>query len=598
MTVAAFLGLFLVFALFVAFVRLSSSANSKAANFFAPILAGDSTLKSVLSGLLALRLQENETPSQTSELLSVGADDASERNLLEHELLGFSRNEAVSDGKSPADAGAMAAENAQVPITGAQEITPRAADGSSGEKEDTTAPIAEVRNLAAEQKKTETVPISDGKQEVAPEKKRVEQEPKPVPTAVAQPEPTALPPTPIPQVVSGTLALKKGSEAADVGSVSVDALPAVKWQASASGLSNLSDVDKKRLSSELYLNIFSADSTSVIARVQPTQVVEEGKGSGRYLAEGTLGGLKAKNPGAGSYRADLVFKGEVLASKALSLYRASVSYAGSASEQNKGGRIAVVRGPSVVEPSSTARATVNQAVTGDAITAGSTLTPPGTSPGIPPGGAPQASSVPTRASAATVGDKEPSYAGSRFESKPFVSDSRLPVYSGGSAPEPSSFDELPRAKGFLPVEAQRQQAPSSLGSGMNEQRGSQYAAQGLSQEQSAQTPGGLFNTPSAVRENYSGFFMFSATDAGPKERRSLRLELEIAGESISGRAYIDGFAPCVVVGKIHTRGLELELQNEQYWMRLSASRRGAAVLRGQYSLPALKQRGAWEASRM
>ena len=80
-------------------------------------------------------------------------------------------------------------------------------------------------------------------------------------------------------------------------------------------------------------------------------------------------------------------------------------------------------------------------------------------------------------------------------------------------------------------------------------------------------------------------------DADPV--RSLSLNLDIAGKDISGSAEISGFENFRVRGKIYARGVEIEIQNSSYYLRLTGSKMGDSM-RGAYSFPAKQTRGSWQ----
>jgi hypothetical protein len=75
------------------------------------------------------------------------------------------------------------------------------------------------------------------------------------------------------------------------------------------------------------------------------------------------------------------------------------------------------------------------------------------------------------------------------------------------------------------------------------------------------------------------------------------LNLQFDGVAISGNATIAGYDAFNVSGKVFARGMELELRNGAYWIRLTSGPR-ERVLRGLDSFPALQRgKGKWEVSR-
>ncbi|MFN8389665.1 MAG: protein kinase [Bdellovibrionota bacterium] len=103
------------------------------------------------------------------------------------------------------------------------------------------------------------------------------------------------------------------------------------------------------------------------------------------------------------------------------------------------------------------------------------------------------------------------------------------------------------------------------------------------------------NQPPAVTENYGGFIRFSS-DGGTDDRRAMILNLSFTGVEISGNATVAGYDSFVVTGRVLARGMELELKNGTYWIRLTSGLRDR-TLRGIYSFPAVQKRGSWEATR-
>jgi len=108
-------------------------------------------------------------------------------------------------------------------------------------------------------------------------------------------------------------------------------------------------------------------------------------------------------------------------------------------------------------------------------------------------------------------------------------------------------------------------------------------------------PSGSFvsaNAPAAEKEGYSGGISLGESEAAEK---ALVLSLEVVQEeTITGSARIDGYGEFQVQGKIYPRGVEMTLKNDQYSIRLTGTRRKSDFMRGQFSFPAVSQRGAWQ----
>jgi len=103
------------------------------------------------------------------------------------------------------------------------------------------------------------------------------------------------------------------------------------------------------------------------------------------------------------------------------------------------------------------------------------------------------------------------------------------------------------------------------------------------------------NERAAEEESYSGFLKFQEGSGGD-EKRDLRLDLQIKGDSVSGTAQLAGFEQFTVSGNVHARGLVLELRNGAQWIRLSSGPRGGSI-RGIFSFPSVQQKGSWEVRR-
>ena len=83
----------------------------------------------------------------------------------------------------------------------------------------------------------------------------------------------------------------------------------------------------------------------------------------------------------------------------------------------------------------------------------------------------------------------------------------------------------------------------------------------------------------------------SASDAD--QRKEMTLDLTFQGEAISGTAKISGYDDFQVTGKVLARGMEMELKNGIYWVRLTSGPKDKKI-RGLYTFPAIQKKGNWE----
>ncbi len=335
------------------------------------------------------------------------------------------------------------------------------------------------------------------------------------------------------------LRLKVGGREQSFDSLSIDKLRSTTWEAELSGLTKTS---RSLVRKSFRVNAFDPAQSKVIARLSTDRVTSRGNSvvtSGSFLL------LARAKPNTGSLRLDFVYDGEVLESRTLSLYRASVSFARST-------------------PASAAEAT------------GGTLA------SLP---VPAAKAVPPPVSSEPPQKSNP------------APEAQLPSMqdSGTTAPSTTFREEnieirSPRigSKPFVPRELN--QAPSGL-----------PPAAGLSQRtETTSSSFGIQNqpVPQAPLESYSGVLNLSSAN-GTKEQRSLVLRIRSQGELLQGSATISGFEPFRVSGKVFPRGLELELQNQTTRMRLTGVRRGN-TLRGRYQhfTDTGVRRGAWDTNKI
>jgi serine/threonine protein kinase len=414
-------------------------------------------------------------------------------------------------------------------------------------------------------------------------------------SAAAKEEPEKLPVNVKPIDVS--LTIRRGSEVLSDPSVSVDGLGRVSWIASVSNLEgNVDDLSESNLRKVFHLNIFDEESAKVVARIKPGKIAQ-GVGADRTArVSGTFSGLKRVNPETGKYRVDLVLDGEVVAYHPLSLYKARVSFGLTrGSRQAAGGSsISIVRGPSVVdpkekesvskgrvpEPSKVSRA--RESTESVAVEQTEPLPTP-----LP--GKPSESDLPVADRRVTVDSTGGTLMPSRSSSaRPYVPDSSTRVNVS------PSLGGLPPAR----MPASSNPPVSSAGLPGVRSSGVDQSAGGETQYRSVDTADlpGVPSSVLAVPERYQGTFSFSPSSAASAERRQMILNLSFQGSAISGQGTINGFEPFVVKGSMYPRGLEIQLQNQSYWIRLTGVRRNQ-TLRGRYFFPAQNKRGSWEVSR-
>lgn len=102
-------------------------------------------------------------------------------------------------------------------------------------------------------------------------------------------------------------------------------------------------------------------------------------------------------------------------------------------------------------------------------------------------------------------------------------------------------------------------------------------------------------TPSVATETYRGVFNFTDKVGSIDEKRNFTLEIAVSNDKVTGKATIAGFEDFSVEGKVLARGMELELRNSSYGIRLTSGLRSDRI-RGLYSFPAFQKKGNWEVS--
>jgi len=378
----------------------------------------------------------------------------------------------------------------------------------------------------------------------------------------------------------------KGSDGTEINApVNVSELRNIKWSADIDGLGELTSAAEQQLNSEFSLNLVSLKQFNLIAKI-PAASLRSTPG-GEVAMDGNFQKLAAKSPDAGAYRLDLVRKGEVLASKELSLY--SVSSAPVATTQpslvgNAGEKIKIVRGSdgtgSQVALNSDGSYSSGQ-IAGElprfpsaALAGGNVAGANGTTP--PAAGMPTSSGYPAMGTAPMNTPPAPSF-NIPAQNSYGVGNSGLPAArqpnsttaSAGTATLPQGYN-----KSSLDLSKEQFQAGANS-----------YAMQ-----QSQQQP------RIGAAEHYTGTIFIAAPGSASAEERAMTLDLNVQGSSIAGQARVDGLGQFNVNGQIHPRGLELELNaasGEQ--IRLTGSKRGRS-LRGTYVLRGDSRHGRWQAN--
>lgn len=94
-------------------------------------------------------------------------------------------------------------------------------------------------------------------------------------------------------------------------------------------------------------------------------------------------------------------------------------------------------------------------------------------------------------------------------------------------------------------------------------------------------------------DSYRGTFNFTEKEGEPNQPKAFKLEIGIVGDKISGRASLEGYEDFAVEGKVLARGMEMELRNSTYGIRLTSGLKSEKI-KGLYSFPAFKKKGSWE----
>jgi len=473
----------------------------------------------------------------------------SERELLHSELLDFAKQEdSVSlPEKGPAKTGEKTKGGSavgKIPEQKAAVVKPEQVKPVEVKPEVT---------VAEQEKSAEKVVVKPEQKQVVAVKEEI---PKPLVVVQQTPAPIIFKP------VSGSFVLKQGGEPVPVGaSLMSDKLRKVFWNASLLGISKKRlRQEKRKLSQLVRLNVYEPKEAKVIARLRPQRFALADSDSDLSTVAGNLGGVMRKSPKAGSYRLDLIYDGEVLDSREISLSVARVSFTRPASNgsgrSGAGGQVAIVRGPSYRDTSQSAQAT----------------SVPGTASELP------------REQDIEVGQNTNTQSTSNLGQTDITPQPRIAPLENrnpNAVPvqiQPGDSSAFPPARTFqgqptisrLPSQPQGGASVSTLNNGNS------------------------FEQSVGRQDSYVGTLSFATGLGGPSEQRALKLNLRFNGAVISGSATVAGLNPFRVKGRVYPRGIELMLQGTEMSLRLTAVRRDRS-LRGTYIVNGSTQRGSWRA---
>lgn len=297
--------------------------------------------------------------------------------------------------------------------------------------------------------------------------------------------------------LSAALIVTDGQRAGAVHSAALDKLGNVEWRAVVNGLPTgiQEPVLRKLIRDRLTVSVHEAASGKQVAilesKVQKLPTPEDAS----LQLSGSLAGARSELA-AGNYRLQIAKGEQVLKTRDLGIYRASISLSDGTPSDSGGQRINIVRGPSYVP--------------GEEPTARPEVVPD--TPPVPPaemGGLGVSTGVPPRLDLVTT--------------------PRSPVDGSSLPPARRSAEQL-------------------LARSETHEIGSQLTA-----------PATPVGQPSARSEIYSGKFSREVA-GGALEEQALELTLSFTPTEITGTATIEGFGQFAVDGKIYPRGLEMNLR--------------------------------------
>ncbi|MCB0346841.1 MAG: protein kinase [Bdellovibrionales bacterium] len=521
----------ILFGLLVVTIRTVPAFNDYVGHTLGEMQVESDVDYSTLAKILGVTISSKpEQPEPAKDIALVDPTRAAEREALSQELL---KDLGIDDAALPAKPEAKPAPEAK----------------SEPKPEPKPAPEAKPEPKPEPQQTAKAEPAPEKAPAKQPEKKP-EPEAKPVETA----KPT--PPPPPPEPVRGQVAFRSGGKVEHSGTFSVDALGGVSWTGQIQGLPKMSrSALKNVVAQEFYVNVFSPDSASLVAKLD-ARLLDSNDG-GSVKVGGDLRGLKRADVAVGDYRLDLVHKGEVLDSVPLALYKASVRLSGPPQGSAGGSAIKIVRGP---------------AVTG---TDAQSPELPESQPRLPP-------------------QSEPSLPPAGFDAPP-AQPSLPPVQTFDNIPVRS---EPPSHTNSLPPARRIDTPSSSAGTNWNRSSIELVRDNALNQANADVVASRMLEMqnqppPPPPAEVFRGTIEMKS-EGGADQQRGLTLSLRFTDDTISGSASIDGMGNFNADGKVYPRGLEINIRGESFGIRLTGVRRDN-VMRGRYYIPAQNQRGSWEA---
>ena len=351
-------------------------------------------------------------------------------------------------------------------------------------------------------------------------------------------------------------------------SFNLSRLADVQWSATIEGAPNPASRQKRsQFVKKLSVNIFSYETSRVLVKLYPDDIRPDSSKRSAARVTGYLRKLREKKADPGNYRIDLIHSGEVLASREISFYQASVSMGAVPSTGAQ--PVSIVRGPTYME-------------------GGRDEARPGTSENTEP--------------VEIVSDKP----------LPVAPQPQLGVGFGSGATAgaiPYREKNLNEDRGGLPpartkpvatsaaTESGRNYAGANEGSQFNrssiELARDNFVAKPVVHERELERP--IPVAPGieyglGERESYSGDFVIGGAGG---ERRAMILNLKVRNKVISGTARIDGYGSFQASGQYLPRGLEISLRNQEYSIRLTGAKRDM-ILRGRFFIPSEQQQGRWQ----
>ena len=352
---------------------------------------------------------------------------------------------------------------------------------------------------------------------------------------------------------TGTVQFRKSGSPLLNDLVAVSSLSELTWEGEIQNPGDISTTAlRQKLQKEVKLNVFNLKSSRVVSQIPPN---DSKASEGTLRVNGRMREFSNGSPEVGKYRLDLVYKGEVLSSREISLYKASSSTSvtpnsvlqgetitivqdpgGSGTApggQNSGGQVAVTRPPVVpANPVPPVDPTVNPSIGNPSI-------------GTPPAGQPFSNTVTNTVTSGGVTEsqilQQPSGGRTTRPYQEGVATGLPPAKQLEGAVIPPKGDSLvndPQLAGQVPPPAE------------------------------PQIP--------ITQESYNGTIT-AALGGQPETTHGFAINMNVQGSKITGLATILGFETLNVSGEVYARGLEIKMQNSQFSLRLTGARRGNTI---------------------